>query len=260
MKQIALIAMMLLSSCPCIQAQEKLYTPGKTWIYHNENKLMPCNDYYYKETVVGDTVVNGINATIFYTEILPNGYESLFDHVHGGKGVGYEDNGFIYGITEEDGKVWPIMNFNLHLGDVFYVEAPWYDDEVNDDVEIPAIIIAGERTYCIEGIDRRVLTLKYRDYPDAGEGYWIEGIGSPNLDYMSASVVPTDGSKLYLSECYDGDRLIFSKANWNKLVTGIDDVAADKRRGEAVYDLTGRRVTHPVKGHLYITASKKKVW
>lgn len=252
MKQIALIVMMLLSAGLCIQAQQKLYTPGKTWIYHNKNTLMPCNDYYWKESVVGDTVVNGVNATVLCKERLDDDHDMW-------KFVQYEDNGLIYSL-DEDGKVYPWMNFNLHLGDVFYPVVPYLDNESNDDVEIPAMIIADERTYCIEGIDRRVLITKYRDYSDAGEGYWIEGIGSPNLDYITCGTIVTDGSVRYLSECYDGDRLIFSKANFDKLVTGIDEVTSDKRQREAVYDLMGRRVVNPVKGHLYITASKKRVW
>lgn len=252
MKQFVLIAMMLLSTGLCIQAQQKLYTPGKTWIYHNKNTLMPIRDYYWKISVVGDTVVNGVNATILCRETLDDDHDMW-------KFVQYEDNGLIYNL-DEDGKVWPLMDFSLHSGDVFYPVDPCLDYETNDDVEIPAMIIADERTYCIEGIDRRVLTIKYRDYNDAGEGYWIEGIGSPNLDYITYGTIVTDGSVRYLSECYDGDRLIFSKANFDKLVTGIDEVVSDNRQREVVYDLMGRRVTNPIKGHLYVTASKKKVW
>lgn len=253
MKKIALIAMMLMPSGLCIQAQEKLCTPGKTWIYHNENTLMPCNDYYYKVSVAGDTVVNGVNATILCRERLDD------DHAMW-KFVQYEDNGLIYSL-DEDGKVWPLMDFSLHSGDVFYLIDPSKAYAGNDDVSGSAMRISDEQTYCIEGIDRRVLTIKHRDNNDAGEDYWIEGIGAPNpLGYITIQEFTTDGSVRYLSECYDGDRLIFSKANFDKLVTGMDEVPSDKRQCEAVYDLMGRRVANPVKGHLYITASKKRVW
>lgn len=253
MKQFVLIAMMLLSSSLCIQAQQKLYTPGKTWIYHNKNTLMPIRDYYWKISVVGDTIVNGVNATILCGETLDDDHETW-------KWVGYEDNGLIYSLDEE-GRVWPDMDFSLHYGDVFYLVDPDKVYAGNDDVRGSAMRISDEQTYCIEGIDRRVLTINARDYDVEPLDYWIEGIGAPNPDCsMVRASIPTDGSVRYLSECYDGDRLIFSKTNFDKLVTGIDEVASDNRQREAVYDLMGRRVTNPVKGHLYVTASKKKVW
>ena len=153
------------------------------------------------------------------------------------------------------------MDFSLHSGDVFYLIDPNKVYEGSDDVRGSAMRISDEQTYCIEGIDRRVLTINARDYDVEPLDYWIEGIGAPNPDCsMVEASIPTDGSVRYLSECYDGDRLIFSKANFDKLVTGIDEVVSDKRQREAVYDLMGRRVTNPIKGHLYVTASKKKVW
>lgn len=255
MKHFLLIATMLLSSSLCIRAQEKFYTPGKTWIYHNENTLMPIEDYYYKVSVVGDTVVNGIDATILSEQSLGSNHRSW-------RRVVYEDNGMIYEFNDDDG-LWPLMNFSLHLGDVFYLEEPYpcYDNEPCDDDKKTAMIIADEKTYCIEGIDRRVLTITFRDYDTTWKGYWIEGIGAPNPDfYITEFEFPTDGSVRYLSECYDGDRLIYSKANFDKLVTGIDKVASDKRQREEVYDLMGRRVANPVKGCLYVTSSGKRVW
>ncbi|MDE5560871.1 MAG: hypothetical protein K2J00_03565, partial [Bacteroidaceae bacterium] len=99
--------------------------------------------------------------------------------------------------------------------------------------------------------------------PDVGYcAYWIEGIGAPYDDYITTigEEIPTDGSVKYLSECYDGDRLICSKANFDKLLTGIGNVTSDKRHCEEVHDFMGRRVANPVKGRLYVTASKKMMW
>lgn len=231
-----------------------LYTPGKTWIYHNENTLMPIMDYYWKVSVAGDTIVNGVEAVVLCGETLDNDHDTW-------KWAEYEDNGIIYSFNE-DGSLFPCMNFNLHLGDIFYLVDPNNVYAGNDDVRGPAMIVADEKTYCIEGIDRRVLIIQPRDYTMFPPyGIWIEGIGalSPN-GYITEWGIPTDGSRRYLSECYDGDRLIFSRANFDKLVTGIDEVAQDKPRHEAVYDLMGRRVARPIKGHLYITASGKRVW
>ena len=229
-----------------------LYTPGKMWIYHNENTLMPSRDYYWKVSVASDTIVNGVNAKCLVHKRIDD--DNNTDHDMS-KEVVYEENGIIYGLNGY-GKFTPLMNFNLRKGDVFYLVDPSTGLEIEDE----AMIVADENIYFIESIARRVLTIKKRD-SDSGYGYWIEGIGASNpLDYITVQSITTDGSRRYLSECWYNGEPIFLKDNFDVL-TGIDEVPSPHEpRHEAVYDLMGRRVARPIKGHLYITASGKRVW
>ncbi|MCM1372485.1 MAG: hypothetical protein NC113_06080 [Bacteroides sp.] len=232
-----------------VQARQEFFDPGKTWVYrhHNPHFTIIEDEYYFKIYAIGDTVVKDIKATRLCLERLDNG-DKLDDIVV------YENNGIIYNYTGE--KFYPLMDFNLHYGDVFHTIVPygnWYEDSQG-----PAHMIVDERIYSIEGMDRRVLTWKECDYDNGSCSYWIEGIGSPYYAYITAQ--PITDAKADLIECYDGDRLIYSKARFDELVTGIDEVVSDKCTSETVYDLTGRRVTNPVKGRLYVKSHTKVVW
>lgn len=248
MKQFTLVILVLLTQNLYVQAQQELYVTGKVWVYRHYHPYFPDIDpeYYYKTYVVGDTIVNETKATRICTERMDNG-EKWY-------GAVYEDKGRVYSIS--NGEFRPMIDFSLHLGDVFYMVNPNpYNDEPS---ELGPMIIVGEEIYNIEGIGRRVLVWTARDDNFEYRCYWVDGIGAPYNDYLTVGV--TYGACEELVECYDGDRLIYSKARFDELITGIDEIASDKRPDEEVYDLTGRRVANPVKGRLYVKSHTKVVW
>ena len=62
-----------------------------------------------------------------------------------------------------------------------------------------------------------------------------------------------------MMSCYQGTECIFSRSDLNN-ITGIDEVTTTHHRDAPIYDLMGRRVLNPQKGHIYIQSSKKILW
>ena len=99
-------------------SQSKFFEDGKSWLWAGYRLKYPggTEQFFWTETVVGDTIVAGRVAKKILVE----------DEDEERYVVGWEDNGVIYGYGNPEGTdsicFYPTMNFNLHVGDSTYVK------------------------------------------------------------------------------------------------------------------------------------------
>ena len=90
---------------------------------------------------------------------------------------------------------------------------------------------------------------------------WIEGVGPLDSREMM-SLDPSDRYSLEFDLCIFSDDTYVDREAYIQLpAASIEGVEADGATDDAkIYDLEGRRVEHPVEGHIYIRDGKKFVW
>lgn len=120
---------------------------------------------------------------------------------------------------------------------------------------------SNELLECIDSIE--VNGIKYRRlklqclWGDNIPVYWVEGIGT-NTDFWATSLPVAGRDYSYMKACYDNGKLVFEQDDFmTNPVTAIDNTAIDTTDVKSVYDLLGRPVSVPQKGHIYIYQDKK---
>lgn len=114
----------------------------------------------------------------------------------------------------------------------------------------------GERMTQTEVVDGKTWYVKTYDISKAG--YFINfvfstGTGSP----QTVDVTDVDGDRWYVvtNQQSAGKYLVEDVTP----TMGLEQVPADSRTDAAVFDLSGRRITHPLAGEVYITQGKKVI-
>lgn len=231
-------------------SQNKFFEDGKSWLWAGYKLTHPgaTEEYFWTETVVGDTIVTGRVAKKI---LVKNEYEERFV-------VGLEDNGVIYGYGNPEGTdsicFYPMMNFNLHVGDSTFIKFTSSSEPVF------AAEIVDEDIINVCGIERRKLTLK----TEGGYiGYWVEGIGANTYDfYLIPVFYSSTGYGYHMVKCFQDGVCIFTADDFLASTDGIKDVAVsekDKALSEdaSLYDLSGRKVTGTPRRGIYIKGGRK---
>ena len=238
----------------------KFFEDGKSWIctgYNSENK----SHYQFKVSVVGDTVVGGVTARKLQSEMLETGEKSVKYQ------VGYEADGKVY--------IWLNDGFRVFFDFVSLgpEKAPYQCDYFGepilfDDGSYKCIVIEQLYSINIEGYNRKIYSVN--ELWELGIHYWIEGIGELDGFFLtSGSATDPFWNYIWLDECYLYDSCIYRADDFYRYpkvdpstdpeLSSIMEIGADEVN-EAVYDLMGRKVTHPQPGHIYITPSGKRVY
>ncbi len=228
-------------------ANAELFTPGKSWLFKSWNIHEPGSEYYYKEYVDGDTIIDGITATRLRCESLDSEGGTWYR-------AALEDDGKVFRLYGEDGEKVLLMDFNVTVGEKMDVVL---DGDMVEPI-LEGYYTVGEILEMeIEGISRRVIA--FGTAPDYRDHYWIEGIGSPDNAYLTwfASHI---GDLCEMVECYEDGKCIFSKERFDQLVSGVEERIVSPSEEVRLYDLSGRPVQTPRKGEVYIKGSEKVVW
>ena len=238
----------------------KFFEDGKSWIcrgYDSETD----NLYQFRVSVVGDTVVGGVTARKLQSEMVETGEKSTTYQ------VGYEADGKVYIWLNNGFRVFfDFVNLNVGQYVCDYFGQPITDED--------GINVSKSAVKDIEGIHRTI----YRPQcciMETGEQClgvhdWIEGIGEKEARFLTSGYSSDPFWKYHwLDECYLYDRCIYRYEDYYNYpvvqtpsvpeLSSIMEIGADEVN-EAVYDLMGRKVTHPQPGHIYITPSGKRIY
>ena len=223
----------------------KFFEDGKSWLWGAYRyTLHGTEKFYWTETVVGDTIVEDRLAK----KILADNGERKWYLVY------LEEDNVIY---RYEYCFWPNINFNLHVGDSIFYKMTYLGEK--EDLFLAEVVNEDKINVC--GIERRRLSLK-TEYDDIG--YWVEGIGSNRPDfYITPVLSSSEGYGYHLVKCFNKDgECIFDYDDFFTSTDGIDDVNAgssdkDRVQDDALYDLSGRRVTGKPRRGIYIKGGQK---
>lgn len=242
--------------------QNKYFEDGKSWLracYHY-TRYGPYEEYqidttYWTETVVGDTIVDGHRAK----KLLRGNSDGVpYEPPH--YSIGLEEDGVIYkygshrDMSDSIG-FYPIMDFNLHIGDSIFYNSPLMG-------ALFLFEVVNEETINVCGIERRKLTLESMSHH---VGYWVEGIGANTEDFYMIIGFPQTTCEAYfygMVKCFQDGECIFTVDDFNASVDGVRDVKVSCPDGKdasdkSLYDLSGRKVTGTPRRGIYIKGGRK---
>lgn len=190
------------------ELMDEYFALGKSRIYES---IGICRDdtTYYKQTVVGDTIIGNEVYKIIDSEYIKNNENSW-------SFLGYEENGIIYVLSSEseDETHTPYLDFNLNEGDTAY-----YSSEKGI-YENYGMYVGNVQYMNIKGFNRKVMTI------ERPKGYfidfWIEGIGALYSHHICGQ---PQHKTVTLIGCYLGDQCIFD-SNDILLLCGTEDIEA----------------------------------
>ena len=229
----------------------KFFEDGKSWLWQIDLYIDRVHETkIWTETVAGDTIVDGRPAK-----------KILLEGDYNGTKIGLEENGVIYEygehpIVNDSICFYPILNFNYNVGDSVFLDKLYCfgDSALLFEVVKDEIIN-------VKGINRRRLGLKIEVGPLL---YWVEGIGSESRFSFYLEPMSTYYSYHYtMLKCFNKDgECIFDYDDFFTSTDGIDDVNAgssdkDRVQDDALYDLSGRRVTGKPRRGIYIKGGQK---
>ena len=122
--------------------------------------------------------------------------------------------------------------------------------------------------YVVESIDTiSVKGILYRrfnflDTEERGYKYhWVEGIGTSGL-YSTDIGYPLTGPPGHkgMISCYEDGKCIFESTDFTVPATGIKPVKKEvAQKLKRLYDITGKRISNPRKGEVYIKGGEKYI-
>ena len=260
MRNFTLLLFLFLTSVTFAQSNAgRFFEDGKYWICHNRE---------VKISVAGDTIVGGVTARKLQSEIIETGEKSK------GYQIGYEN----------DGKIYFWINNGFRLFYDYNVKGTYQVcDYYGEPVDGYEVLCSLDGIYNIEGINRRIFSATHLIFGDIRLGltYWIEGIGTDDEQILLTQNVESIDNDIidisvydpawptYVDECYLYDKCLFNSDKFYDYLfsekitspdlSSIEEIGNDEVN-EAVYDLMGRKVTHPQPGHIYITPSGKRIY
>lgn len=232
-------------SSVCGYAQEeykKMLTDGKVWYCKEARATRPNEEIYhvYTITVVGDTVVNGLLCKrLRYNNITENtvGYSAA-----------YEEGKRVYAFYGDEMILY--FDFGLNVGD----KAVDYRD----------VYVESKEEILVKGRKYNRLTLNYKDGTEKSREYWVEGIGCEEKSSIATLISFPVGHMDYVLSCYDNGECIFTNDDFatTNTTAGVKAVETDRSRQKSskMYDLTGKEVSRPQSGGVYIKDGKKVVY
>lgn len=90
--------------------------------------------------------------------------------------------------------------------------------------------------------------------------YWVINDAEPEAKALAeaAAPIPSEATAADLHNLKIAYNSFMLKV-FNEVTDGVSDILGDKKSPAAIYDLSGRRVTVPVRGGIYIVNGKKKI-
>ncbi len=238
------IIIVILWAVTVVRAQDANYSPmlteGKVWKCVSEwfstsglePDEIPPKDYF-TISVCGDTVVNGrLCKRIAYV------FDSEPDKIS--YCAAFEEDKRVYDF-DEFGKPNLMLDFSLKTGNL---------------TPLHGKLVISDDTICVRG--RSFLRLKIFENPKVS--YWIEGIGS-DTDRGLLGMRAISGYISRVLSCYENGECIFMQDDFTAEPVNIPSVKRCKiETNGIIYDLSGKIVSMPQKGHIYIQSSKKILW
>ena len=244
MKQFVLLLLLLLFALNlCAQQDyESFLVDGKEWRIHSRGSIGLVTDLneYYK--ISGDTLIDGRT------------YKKVYCHEEGtidGKPISpklvlaylmYEEGRKVYYMVAGQGKEPALLyDFGLQPNATF-----------------------NDTDYALETVDTvEQANYKYAKYllkssSSQNKVTWIEGVGS-TIDLI-CSTETLVGATLDLISCTWPDGRQYVTEYGKKYLEGIHAIKNEElKKNNEMFDLQGRRVTHPKKGGIYIQNGKKYI-
>lgn len=217
----------LLCVLPC---KSQTLVDGRTWNY--AQKMYGDDDYIertYTVKVSGDAVVNGQSCKRLVTVYQDTPNDSTVS-------VAFEKDSKVYEIHGEDAVLrW---DFSLGVG-----------DKADDFGTVVSVDTIG-----VGNVKYKRITIGY-DREDNYKNYLVEGIGlssTKNTSYIANSYYEV------LVSVYQDGECIFKDSDFAGQATGIDSkLQTEEKSNPTLYDLSGRQILVPQKGHVYIKGNKK---
>lgn len=237
---------MLVSISFCANAQEyiPMLSEGKSWTCingHMQNSSDTENkaNAKYIITVEGDTIVDG-------KEMAKIVWRYNDGHVY--SYAAYEENGKLYSYFKKYGDeketLMLMYDMNWNVGDETLQGKVTTVDEIE-----------------VKGIKRKRIIVGEGEYAT----YIVEGIGADWFWYFSG-VAPDHSSDKYMycqymTECYDNGSLIFTQADFvTEPTTAINSIKTNLHKcQQTIYDISGKPISIPSRGTVYIQNCKKKI-
>lgn len=189
MKQLIALVFTVMSLCVFAQGSEeyaRVFTPGKSWtrkLVDNSNGTTR----FLEETVVGDTVVNGVPTVKVCLHLDEKNDNQTYYY--------QEDKGRVAMVSPLNNDTIQMYDFNANVGDTID-KLTLYDTTYY-------IIVDDVQYKDIRGVRRKVIS----SFGDK----WIEGIGAFRLLYSNYS--ETYGEFDYLYECRDNGKVIYHEGD-----------------------------------------------
>lgn len=238
MRLLFMLFALLIGKCAKAQEYLPLLTEGKVWhcVWKINGSFVSDGVWPYTVIVSGDSLINDKTYKRLiaeFTDSVPriSGWTKQMCY------TAYEENKCVY-IYDEYNKYGgdeKILDFNLHKGDV----AREYGNVVKEEDYVDAY-----------GVIRKRLNI------DA-DAIWVEGVGcNTDWGFIPNKEVPFD-IELYLLDCYENGKLIFTKDDFNKMSTGVKQIYSSCDEKETMlYDLSGKPLQKPSRG-VYIKKDHK---
>lgn len=185
MKQLLILATILLSSTLFVKGQSSVYRPfpmdNGNWSYQYFDDLGFPTATYSQYTLTGDTVISS------------NTYKKIYSYPFY-SGAIRELGKIIYFVPNSSSTEYILYNFNLNLGDTIF--NPYGGSSCSNDT---IIIVQVDSVLVSDGFHRRLQL--------SSSTTWIEGIGSSNYLLQPTEFLCTSGN--FELQCMTSD-LIFS--------------------------------------------------
>ena len=253
MKQLFFTLLLSLTMWASKAQQPEGYLPiledGKVWILdhivvdHFDPEWPEVDRYHFAQvSVKRDTVVNGVESKVVRFETLVPSDNPDRDIVL------CERDRILYFLDTNYLKDWsPLLDFNFSKGgktvDTIW-EGCWKGGFIFDE-EGKILCQDTWRPYVL--IQEEML-----------QTYWIEGIGSPSLRFLTVFAVSPGDPICVLAETYLKGECIFRMDDLKEL-SSVSRVHVDSAHHTPTYDLHGRVVTAMVPGSIYIRDGRKFV-
>lgn len=247
MKQIFGYILMAAAGLTALAARgDDAYLPilvdGRSWVWEQRNLHESQKEpYVFIIEVCGDTIVNNVKCKKLRRSSISEDNNPYYM-------AAYEKDKHLYYHTQD---FIEMHDFNLKQGDEL-------EYKVENDVENSGFKVIKEDTVEAHGTIRRRLGFGYNSEVSF---YWVEGIGAHSDSWITLiPMVP--GNCLRMVECRDGDKIIFTYDDFFMSTAGVMNTVCDKQSQKAreMYDLSGKPVTSPRSGNIYIIDRKPILW
>ena len=223
---------------------EPFIVEGKEWLCEWEHGITG-EKRIERYMLQGDTVIDGVVWKKMYEN------EACYR-------VWREENKKVYALSINDsGSVPELMyDFYLSVGDTLLtINHTDTDNYACYRVKSQDTIVQNDCTYHLQTI--HFYLVQDGEKNELSEVLWIEGVGSEFCPTMN---LPYVGNPTTLISCTWPDGRQYVTEYGKMYLEGIHSIKNEKfKKNNEMYDLQGRRVTHPKKGEIYIQKGKKYI-
>lgn len=248
-KLLCLVFLALLSLPSSAREYKPMLKSGRVWKCFLKGDSWDGVDRYLTVSVCGDTIAKNRECKRVHFQYYTTEMEKFNDYYE----AAYEEDGKLYTAVGSDDGFALLLDFNLSKGDVarrFYVDV--------DEDWTPNVFIDAVDTIEVRGNEYRRLKLTGSYF--GNKVYWVEGIGA-NCEGWFTIFDKHNADFTYMLECYDNGELVFTKDDFYKepMATGVTDVVGGMPKHIETYDLSGRRMSAPKLGEVYIKNGEKHI-